>query len=108
MLNGQQLIVQLKASEKAARGNSVAVTLEVRTLNYLRNMLEVALIVKYVATEREAYWLLLKDYVKEPPEGQKSVTMRIPRANRLSANPWRTIAEHVEAVHYRKLRANAH
>jgi hypothetical protein len=107
MINGQQLVIQLKASAKATHGDSVAVTLEVPTLNYLRNMLEVALIVKYVATEGEAYWLLLKDYVNEPPQGQKTVTVRIPRANRLSANPWDIIAEHVQSVHYRKLRANA-
>lgn len=107
MINGQQLVVQLKASAEATQGNSVTVTLEVPTLNYLRNMLEVALIVKYVATEGEAYWLLLKDYVNEPHEKQKTVTIRIPRANRLSENPWATIAAHVQAVHYRKLRANA-
>lgn len=108
MINGQQLVVQMKASAQAVQGDSVAVTLEVSTLNYLRNMLEVALIVKYVASEGEAYWLLLKDYVIEPPGGQRTVTIRIPRANRLSANPWDTIAAHVQAVHYRKLRANVH
>lgn len=106
MINGQQLVVQLKASAEVAHGDSVAVTLEVPTMNYLRNMLEVALIVKYVATEGEAYWLLLKDYVNEPSEGQRTVTIRIPRTNRISANPWDTIAAHVQAVHYRKLRAN--
>ncbi len=106
MVNGQQLVVQLKASAEAAKGNSVAVIMEVSTLNYLRNMLEVALIVKYVASEREAYWLLLKEYQDESPEGQKTVTIRIPRANRLSESPWGRIAAHVQAVHYRKLRAN--
>jgi len=107
MINGQQLSVQLKASATAAQSDTVSITLEVPTLNYLRNMLEVVLIVKYVATEDEAYWLLLKDFVKKPPKGQKTVTIRIPRANRLSTNPWNEIAAHVQAVHDRKLRANA-
>lgn len=105
-INGQQLVVQMKASAAAPLGETVAVQLEVQTLNYLRHMLEVALLVKYVAAEQEAYWLLLKDYVVQPRENQKTVTIRIPRANRLSENPWDAISAHVQAVHYRKLRAN--
>ena len=45
-VNGQQIVVQLKASKSARAGENVAVTMEVQTLNYLRNMLEVALLVK--------------------------------------------------------------
>lgn len=107
-VNGQQMVVQLKASVSAAPrdSNSVSLTLEVPTLNYLRNMLEVALLVKYVAEEKEAYWLLLKDFTAAPREGQKTITVRISRANRVSQDPWQLIATHVDAVHYRKLRAN--
>lgn len=108
MLNGQQLVVQLKASKLASSGEFEPVVLSVKTLNYLRSMLDVALIVKYVVAEEEAYWLLLKDYATEPPEGQKTVTIRIPKTNRLSEDPWRSIGEHVEDVHNRKLSANAH
>lgn len=106
-LNGQQLIVQLKSSAAAPPGDTVAITLAVTTLNYLRKMLEVALLVKYVAAENEAYWLLLKDFVVEPRDGQQTVTVRIPRANQLSQNPWGQIEAHVLAVHCRKLQANA-
>lgn len=106
MINGQQLVVQMKASAAAPPGDSVTAQLEVQTLHYLRNMLEVALLVKYVADEQEAYWLLLKDYIANPRENQKTVTIRIPRANRLSENPWDVISAHVQAVHHRKLRAN--
>lgn len=105
-VNGQQLVVQLKASNSAPPGESLPFTLKVPTLNYLRNMLEVALFVKYVADEREAYWLLLKDFESVPREGQRTITVRIPRANRLSGSPWGAIATHVGAVHYRKLNAN--
>ena len=105
-INGQQLVVQMKASSDSAAGDTVTVRLEVPTLNYLRNMLEVALLVKYVAAEREAYWLLLKDFTAEPREGQRTVTIHIPRANRISTGPWGAIAAHVNAVHHRKLRAN--
>jgi hypothetical protein len=105
-VNGQQLVVQLKATAAAPPGESVAFVLDVPTLNYLRTMLEVALLVQYVAAEQEAYWLLLKDFTSKPREGQKTVTIRLPRANRITGDPWVDIADHVEAVHYKKLRAN--
>jgi len=34
-----------------------------------------------------AYWLLLKDFTAEPQEGQKTISLRIPKENQLSANP---------------------
>lgn len=105
-VTGEQLVVQLKASNAARDGPTVAVTIDAATLNFLRNMLEVAMVVKYVAKEREAYWLLLKDFLALPGENQKTVTIRIPRANRISTQPWCLIADHVQAVHFRKLKAN--
>ena len=41
-----------------------------------------------------------------PTEGQKTMTIPIPRANRVSDDPWPAIAKHVAAVHHRKLNAN--
>lgn len=105
-VNGHQLVVQLKSSSSEPAGATVAVRLDVSSLNLLRNMLEVALLVKYVSTESEAYWLLLKDFAAHPLDGQKTITVRIPRANRVSASPWIQIARYVEAVHVRKLHAN--
>ena len=105
-VTGEQLVVQLKASAKDIPGDAVSISLTVPTLNFLRNMLEVALVVKYVAEEHEAYWLLLKDFHKKPKDDQKSVTLWLPRANRLSAQPWDRIGDHVRDVHSRKLNAN--
>jgi hypothetical protein len=105
-VNGQQLVVQLKASAVAPPGQTVAIVLDVPTLNYLRGMLEVAVLVKYIAAEKAAYWLLLKDFTTQPRKGQKTVTIRLPRTNRLAEDPWTHIANHVQAVHYKKLRAN--
>jgi Domain of unknown function (DUF4365) len=103
-LTGKALVVQLKATAEVEPGDSVALTLGVSTLNYLRSLLEVAMVVKYVEPENEAYWLLLKD-VPQPAEGQKTITVRIPKANRLSANPWPEIQGYVTQVHYKKLGA---
>ena len=105
-IDGRQLIVQLKASEVAANHGSVAIQIETQTLQLLRDMLEVAMLVKYIAEEKEAYWLLLKDFTVLPKDGQKTITVRIPKTNRLSTCPWNQVALHVQAVHYRKLNAN--
>jgi hypothetical protein len=106
-VNGQQLIVQLKASDHSHSPDWVIVRLNVATLLLLRGMLEVVMLVKYVAADQEAYWLLLKDFtVHTAPGQQQTVTVRVPKANRVTANPWAEIAAHVRAVHFRKLRAN--
>lgn len=105
-INGQQLVIQLKASDHSEYPNSVTVRLDVSTLALLRGMLEVAMLVKYVAAENEAYWLLLKDFTKKPTQGQQTITVQIPKKNKVSAQPWATVSQHVQAVHYRKLNAN--
>lgn len=103
-LNGESLVAQVKASQRAPAGPTVAMELKVSTYNYLWNLLEVALLVKYVAEEREAYWLLLKD--ADPPEGdQESFTVHIPRSHKLSQDPWHQIAAYVASIHRRKLDA---
>lgn len=61
--------------------------------------------VKYVESEDEAYWILLRD-VQEPNDpGQKTMTVRIPRANRLSRIDWTDVQAHVQTVTDRKLAA---
>ncbi|UBB24019.1 DUF4365 domain-containing protein [Pseudoxanthomonas japonensis] len=105
-INGQQLVVQLKASEKADSPDFVVIRLEVATLQLLRQVLDVAVLVKYVAAERKAYWLLLKDFTTQPKRGQKTIKIRIPKENRISAEAWNAVAYHVQAVHDRKLNSN--
>ena len=106
-LNGQQLVIQLKAADRSDSPDWVTVRLRVATLTLLRGMLDVAMLVKYVAEDQEAYWLLLKDFTAQPTPGQQTITVRIPRVNRITAHPWADIAAHVQAVHVRKLHANA-
>src|SRR4051812_42380378 len=53
-VRGRALLVQLKASATAKEGETVPVRLASSTYNYLWDMLDVALLVKYVAAENEA------------------------------------------------------
>jgi hypothetical protein len=101
---GLELLIQLKASEQAADGDTESIDLRATTYNMLRGKLQVAMLVKYSRAENEAYWLLLKD-AREPQEGRESVTVRIPKVNRLSQIDWRHIQEHVRNVTDAKLAA---
>lgn len=103
-VNGQEFLVQIKASATPSNGATTGIRLRRSTYNYLFNHLLVVLLVKYVAPENEAYWLLLKD-VPPPPARQRTFTVRIPRQNRLSTNPWPQIEQHVGIVQGRKLDA---
>jgi hypothetical protein len=101
-VTGKELLVQLKASTAEDPGESVVVRLRTSTFRYVWDMLPVALLVKYIAKEDEAYWLLWKDVVA-PSDDQETFTVRIPRANQLSQNPWPTIERHIQHIHARKL-----
>jgi len=100
----RSFLVQLKASESAVEGETVPTTLRLTTFNLLWDHLEVALIVRYVAKEKEAYWILLKD-VPEPKQEQETFTVHVPRANKVSDHPWEHIAAYVVDIHQRKLDA---
>lgn len=102
---GLELIVQLKSSENSAVvADSETQPISVSTFNYLRDNLRVVLFVKYIASENEAYWILLKD-VAPPNQEQKTFTLHIPRENKLSSLNWKIIAEYVRMVTDRKLAA---
>ena len=101
-VTGKELLVQLKSSAAEGDGETVSLRLQTSTYRYVWDMLPVGLLVKYVAAEREAYWMLWKD-IPQPNEDQETMTVRIPRAHRLSSNPWETIKQHVQTIHERKL-----
>lgn len=101
---GLELLVQLKASEAPTGGGSEAVRLKVTTYNYLWQKLQVAMLVKFIESEKEAYWLLLRD-IPSPSQDQETFTVHIPRANRLSSIPWHEIQEYVRSVTDTKLAA---
>lgn len=100
---GLELIVQLKAShESNIVGNSEVQSFRVSTYNYLRNNLRVVLIVKYIESENEAYWILLKN-IAEPDQQSETYTLHIPRENRLSSIEWHEIRNYVREITERKL-----
>lgn len=105
---GRELIVQLKASHEPSENNEFEiVVLPVASYNYLRDNLRVVLLVKYVESENEAYWLLLKDI--SPPDGfqnQETFSVYLPRKNRISTINWvNDVVAHVRYITDKKLKA---
>jgi hypothetical protein len=101
---GLELLVQLKSSAKATDGNTEVIRLKTANFNHLRDKLQVVMLVKFVESEDEAYWLLLRD-IPTPTQDQDTFSVHIPKANRLSAIHWPDIQEYVRAVTDTKLAA---
>ena len=105
--SSRELLVQLKASQESnvtADGAYERIILDVSTYNYLWDLLPVALLVKYVASEQTAYWQLLSQ-VPAPNQDNLTMTVKIPRNQELDESSWQIIRRYVEAVHLRKLGA---
>jgi hypothetical protein len=106
-LRGCELVVQIKASETPSgneRYESIQ-GLKVSTYNYLKRVLPVVMFVKYVRSERKAYWVYLGEIPPPSDVSQETLTVRVPKANRLSELTWSEVATHVRKVTHRKLNA---
>ncbi len=105
-LRGLELIVQLKASEKSSGDEDIeTITLKVSTYKYLHKLLTVVMLVKYVESEGEAYWVFLREIKPPIDEDQKTFTVHIPKANRLSVINWGSITTVVRQITELKLGA---
>lgn len=105
LATGLELLIQLKSSEQATEGETEFIILQATTYNLLKNKLQTVMLVKYSRSENEAYWILLKD-TNAPQEGRSSVTIRIPKTNRLSQINWNEIQAHARNTSELKLEAN--
>ena len=103
-VTGIEFLVQLKASASPSAAVYERISLKVSTYNYLIGALSVAMLVKYIAADQEAYWVLLRD-VPAPKQTQQSFTVRVPRANRLSALDWQQLRARLGRVQGIKLDA---
>lgn len=104
-VTGREFLVQLKSTQDSSTPRAFeTVQLKVSTYNLLINALSVAMVVKYIADEDEAYWMLLRD-ATPPPQTQKSFTVRIPRAQPLSQIDWEAVQRRIFQIHHLKLGA---
>lgn len=101
---GLELLVQLKASAESTGEETETVRLKTTTYNILWDKLQVAMLVKYIESEKEAYWLLFRN-IPAPSQDQETFTVHIPKANRISVIRWTEIQEYVRDVTDTKLAA---
>ncbi len=99
---GLELLIQLKASDTSADGENESIRLRTATYNHLWDKLQVVMLVKYIADENEAYWLLLSQ-VPAPNQNQDTFTVSMPKQNKLSNIDWEYIKQYVREVTDEKL-----
>jgi hypothetical protein len=105
-LRGLELIVQLKASQTSSGSEySETVQLKVKTNNYLRKLLTVVMLVKYVESENEAYWTFLREVMPPRNENQETFTVHIPKTKRISEIHWEAIIAEIKQITNLKLGA---
>lgn len=102
---GLELLVQLKSSARRSRHKTnETVRIKTSTYNYLWSKVQVAVLVKFVESDNEAYWMWLRDVVP-PSDDRKRFTVHIPRSGRVSNVDWGMIATRVRRVTDVKLAA---
>ena len=107
LVKGCELVIQMKASEKPTENDEYESIkgLKISTYNYLKGLLSVVMFVKYIQSEGEAYWIFLRDIPSPANEDQETMTINIPRSNRLSKIDWVKVAEFVREITDCKLKA---
>lgn len=101
---GLELLVQLKASAEPTGEETETVRLRTATYNLLWDKLQVAMLVKYIENEQEAYWVLFRD-IPAPSQSQETFTVYVPKTNRISVIQWPDIQAYVRGVTDKKLAA---
>jgi len=99
-----ELLVQLKATAEASGRDTEDVVLRVSTYNYVSGLLQVAILVKYIEEENEAYWIYFRD-IPQPNQSRDTFTVHIPRTNRLSDIRWDEVRARVRSITDRKREA---
>jgi hypothetical protein len=92
-----ELYVQLKSSQNANDGEIEKAKLRISTYNHLKHLLHVAMLIKFVEEENEAYWILLID-IPEPNQENETFTAHIPKANKFSEINWQDIEDYIREI----------
>lgn len=98
MLKGLDLVIQLKSSQESnAINDNERQSFSISTYNYLNANVRIVMVIKYVKEDDEAYWILLKD-VPKPNQENETLTIYIPRKNKISSIKWDNIVFFVREV----------
>jgi len=95
---GLSFSVQLKSKIKEKNNSFTTIKLKHSTLGLFNTKLEPVLLVAYVREEKEAYWCWYNELVFDLTSSQKTYTINIPKANKLSQIDWSVILKYVQNI----------
>lgn len=95
---GLSFSVQLKSKIKEKNNSFTTITLKHSTLGLFNIKLEPVLLVAYVREEKEAYWCWYNELEFNLTSSQKTYTISIPKANKLSQIDWGAISKYVQNI----------
>lgn len=87
-VTGLSFSVQLKSKIKEKKEDFAVISLKHSTLGLFNTKLEPILLVAYIQEEKEAYWCWYNELEFDLTSSQKSYTINIPKANKLSQIDW--------------------
>jgi tetratricopeptide (TPR) repeat protein len=97
-VTGLSFSVQLKSKINEGNSRSASITLKHSTLGLFKTKLEPVLLVVYIQEDKEAYWLWYNDLSIDLTSSQKTYTINIPKANRLSQIDWAFVLKYVQNI----------
>jgi tetratricopeptide (TPR) repeat protein len=101
-VTGMNFSVQLKAKREDKNSEFVTITLKRSTVNLFSTRLEPVLLVCYLVKENEAYWEWFTDNLIDLTKNQKSCSIKISKANRVSNLNWNLVENNVAKIFNRK------
>ncbi|PKB44941.1 tetratricopeptide repeat protein [Cellulophaga sp. RHA19] len=97
-VTGLSFSVQLKSKIKEKNGDFTSISLKHSTLGLFNTKLEPVLLVAYVQEEKEAYWCWYNELEIDLTSSQKTYTINIPKANKLSRIDWDSISKYIQDI----------
>ena len=97
-VTGLSFSVQLKSKIKERGDDFTIISLKHSTLGLFHTKLEPVLLVSYVQEEKEAYWCWYNELEFDLTSSQKTYTVNIPKANKLSQIDWGSISKYVQNI----------
>lgn len=101
-VTGTNFTIQLKAKEKDGNPEYITISIKRSTINRWINRLEPTMLVVFIQSESEAYWIWFEEDTVNLTKKNKEFQIKISRLNKVSAIDWESINRKLEEVFSRK------
>lgn len=99
-VTGLNFSVQLKSKESDSNKETVNIQFKTSTLNFYNSRLEPILIIAFVKSDKEAYWIWFDDinFSSEYLLNKETTYLKIPKTNKLTEIDWNLVTKKVQKV----------